>query len=600
MEYLGRKIANFAGMNKLPFLIKNLKALAEVKNPAAFWLARQRPDEKAVAERLLVNHWKLMDIKLPEGGTLFESFPPLAHYKSWVEENDKLAQSATIIVGCNIGYGLNHVLVNTPNTHKVMVIEPDPEMLIACLGQTDYTPFFEIGKLHFLPPDVEVVRKAVQMADKQFLFGRIYLRSDFPSQQIGPEYAKWTRICKEQLEGLTVELTTLRRRQDVMVGNEMQNFRNSFRHGSLRDMQDTAKGLTAVILGAGPSLQVNGPLLAKNPGHLFYAAALQTLPAVQKTGIKPHLAMAIDYSAGMKRVFNMLDMEWARDIPLIYSTKLDPEVVNRYPGPLIPLWTLGGLATYVMKGNEYILDAGGNVSVAMFRFLTHCGVSRVLLCGQDFSWKGGLSHAEGHHASRTNAKSSVTMQNLQGETLHSALSYVTALRDLERDIERSGVEVMNFYGGYAVIKGARHFGENELVSQGLNTSAPGSLKIFLDNLKLARIPRPIPAVEPRYPAWSSSLRNAMKHMDKLFKRPAAKQKEIRDSMHRFHTYLRHDPLLVPYLYNEFMDVAGLAHGARKFDNRDNVEFKKIVRRVQDKVKHFDSLLGPETSASAAA
>jgi len=41
--------------------------------------------------------------------------------------------SASIIVGTNLGYGLNHLLVNTPDTHKVLVIEPNPVLVLACL-----------------------------------------------------------------------------------------------------------------------------------------------------------------------------------------------------------------------------------------------------------------------------------------------------------------------------------------------------------------------------------------------------------------------------------------------------------------------------------
>ncbi len=69
-------------------------------------------------------------------------------YKSW-QAKDKPETSATIIVGCNVGYGVNQVLMNTPDTHKVIVSEPNPEMLLACLGQTDYRPFMKAGKLHF-------------------------------------------------------------------------------------------------------------------------------------------------------------------------------------------------------------------------------------------------------------------------------------------------------------------------------------------------------------------------------------------------------------------------------------------------------------------
>lgn len=582
-------------MNSLPFIKQNLEALAEVKNPAAIWLAQQSPDEQAVMDNITTNErWKLLDWKLPEQGkTLFEAFHPAMHYRGWKLDNKKDGACASIIVGCNLGYGLNHVVVNSHANHLVLVVEPDPAMLLACLGQSDYSPFIRAGKLHFLPPHAETIRRALQKLDMHFLFGSIHLRKDVPSLQLGPQYAQWVRFCQETLENISVELATLRLQQDTMVRNELQNYKPSLENGSVKSLANTAKGLTAVLLGAGPSLEKIGPSLAADRGHALYVSSLQTLPALARIGLKPDLVMAIDYTKGMLRVYNQLDeqaLEWIKDVPLLYSTKVDPEVIRRYPGPTIPFWTMGGLGTYTMPKDEKPLDAGGNVSVALYRLLHQCGVSRFLLCGQDFAWKGAQSHSGGHHAASTKKKRTMEIKNLDGETLTSALPYVVALRDMERDIKKTGLPTFNIYGGYGVIKGARHVDIQQVKSEGLNMSAPGSLHRFKNALERAKAPCNKPPIEPRYPKWASSLRNAQRHMEKLFKKPQTRQKEIHEAVRRFHHYLRHDPMYMPYLYNEIMDVAGLIHGGRTLEAKDLTTFKKIIKRVQIKVRDMDSLV----------
>lgn len=580
-------------MNALPYIQQNLEALAEVKNPAAIWLAQQRPDEQAVMDNITTNRWKQLDWKLPEGKTLFDAFPPAMHYRGWKLDGEKDGASASIIVGCNLGYGLNHVLVNSPANHLVLVVEPDPAMLLACLGQSDYSPFIRAGKLRLLPPHAESVRLAIQKLDMHFLFGSIHLRKDVPSMQLGPQYAQWVRFCQEALENISVELATLRLRQDVMVRNELCNFRPSQEHGSVKSLAGQAQGLTAVLLGAGPSLETFGPQLAADRGHALYASALQNLPALARVGLKPHLLMAIDYSRGMLQMYNNLDeetLEWIKDVPLLYSTKVNPEVLRRYPGPKLPFWTKGGLGTYSMPDSEKPLDAGGNVSVALYRMLHRCGVSRIVLCGQDFAWKQGRSHAGGHHAADLHKKNTMQLKNADGEPLTSALPYVAALRDMERDIAATGLPTCNLYGGYGVIKGARHIDMQQLRSEGLHTSVPGSLERFLDALARAQRPCSRPAIEPRYPKWASSLRNAQRHLEKLFKKSHSRQREIHQAIDRFHHFLRHDPLYLPYLYNEIMDVAGLIHGGRTLGPKDFVAFKKIVKRIQTKVRDMDNLV----------
>ena len=119
------------------FLKANLEVL-EQYNPALMdWLKSNVPDMNGIASRLIRNSRGMIDWPLPSGLGLFESLNPHQLYRNWVVERDA-DHRASIIIGCNLGYGINYLLSNTPDRHKVLVIEPNPEMLVACLSQTDY------------------------------------------------------------------------------------------------------------------------------------------------------------------------------------------------------------------------------------------------------------------------------------------------------------------------------------------------------------------------------------------------------------------------------------------------------------------------------
>ena len=599
----GNKLASNPAMTHFPYLEKNVEALVKKRQPAALWLSQQRVDLDALAERLFRNRWNLLDWRMENGQGMFESLPPAFFYRDWIFDKEKSALGASIVIGCNLGYGLNHILVNTPNSHKIAVVEPNPEILVACLGQSDYTPFLNIGKLFFLPPDIQVIETAIQLSDIQFLFGQINLFLDVPSQQMGPDYSSWGNRCRASLENFSVELATLRNKQDTMVGNEIDNYQRAMADGGLEGFEGAAQGLTAVILGAGPSLADIAPRLAEQPGEALYVTALQTLPALHALGLKPHLCMAIDYSEGMRAVYERLDPEWAKDIPLLYSTKLDPQVLARYPGPTIPFWTEGGLATYVFKERQFVLDAGGNVSVTLMRLLAWLGVTRMVLAGQDFAWSGDQTHVSGHHAAQNQvavpAQNQVTLKTPGGETVHSTLSLVTALRDMEKDIAKLGVAVHNLYGGGADIKGAAILDLDQARANALFSSAPGALPRFLERLAQARRPKPSPRFEPRALRWSSSLRNAEKRLEKLFKKASTPPQDVHNALSDVRAFLGQDPLYLPYLYNEYMDVGGLLFRAKPYEPKDFVEFKKIVKRVLGKVRRMDRVLCPVQTRDAA-
>ena len=591
-------------MNLNMYLTSNLEALAKRNEPIAQWLAGSGVDIEAALGRIFVNSMNLLDWRMDDGRGIIERVPPLpVLYQDWAPK-DEPEKDATVIVGANLGYGINHVLANTPNAHRVCVLEPRPDMLMACLGQTDYAPFINAGKLRFIIPDHDQLEKAIQQLDINLVYGRIHLRTDLPSQQISGAYAHWGDITRGKLENFSVELATLRLKQEVMVGNELKNYAASMNNGSLLPMKGMAQGVTAVILGAGPSLADMGPKLAAQPGHALYGAALQTLPALERIGLKPDFCLAIDFRENMLQLYDGLrDTAWLRDLPLVYSTKLNPEVVRRYPGPKIPLWTMGGLGTYVFQEHELVLDAGGNVGVTLARFLTWCGVSRIVLAGQDFAWGGDRSHAPGHHAHKNvqsfDPANGVKFNNLWGQTIYSNVGYLSAKRDLEKDLRKAEVPVFNLYGGGAEIEGSRVVTFEECHEQGILASEPGAKERFLFGLERANRPRVRPIYQARSQQWNTSLRHATRQLEKLMKKCERRQGEIRQLLANVLHFMRQDPLYLPYLYNEVMDMAALVQTKIKYGPADMSQYRKILKVVLGKVREIDAALGPKSVERAA-
>ncbi len=586
-----------------PFIKKNLELFEKIGHPIFKWLSGQKYDEQALHEKLFENKWKILDWKLENGTGMFETIPPFQFYEKWVPGPEKAHTSATIIVGCNLGYGINHLLMNSPDSHKVIVLEPRPEMLMACLGQTDFEPFIAAKKLHFCLPDENYLFQVIKNLDLQYIYGQIHMRLDIPSQQLGPEYAKWSRVVKQKLENFTVELATLRFRQDIMVGNELKNFKRAMNDGSLLPLEGRGKGVGAVILGAGPSLAEFAPKLKENRGYALYTTALQSMPILQRHGLKPNFCLAIDYDDSMLRSYDHLDPEFAKDVPLVYSTKCNPELVERYPGPTIPLWTLGGMGTFVMQGRELVLDAGGNVSLTLTRFLRWVQVSHIVLVGQDFAWAGDRSHSEGHHASRAvrtfNPKFHQRLKNAHGEEIISTVQYLTSKREMEQDIRKSDMAIFNLYGGGAVIEGTHMVDLGQCHQKGLLASAPGSVDTFMGNLMDCHKHGSKFIVAPMSHEWTVSLRNVEKRLSKLFKKVAQNQNEIHQTIQQVEMFVKSEPLYIPYLFNETIDLAGLTRAKHHYEPKDLGEFKRIAKKILKKIREVDRCVAQGPGEAAA-
>ncbi len=585
-------------MQSTCFLDKNLETLRKYPTPLVEWLTTQNIGSEM---RFVTNRWGSLDWPLPTGKGLFEAIPPHVYYENWIPK-EKVETSATVIVGCNLGYGLNHVLAHTPNTHKVFVIEPRAEILIACLAQTDYSRVFEIHRLFLLPPDLNYVRRMIfRQLGLQHEFGNIFFRVDIPSQQLGAEYAVWVQHCSDALSDFKVEMNTLRTSQDTMVKNELNNFARAMKDGSTSRLENQAKGLSAVILGAGPSLTDFAPQLAENqrenPGQALYASALQSLPVLQQYDLKPLFCLAIDFTENLKKVYNRLDKKWAKKVPLVYSCKVAPEVIDAYPGPTLPIWTSGGIGTHLWKGRECVLDSGRNAGIALTRLLNWCGVSRILLVGFDFAWSGETTHAVGHLASENkfqyDPRHHIQIRNRKGQIIYSAPAFISALRRLETVLKEIKAKTFNLYGGNAVINGAQEVTWDDVLSCGILRSPAGTLTSFTNKLWNKPSPTPWPLFEARSSWWTDSLRSAQKRLEKLFKRANHDKNEIHTALNHLLFFLNQDPLYQPYLLNEVRSLNGLVFVKNSYTLNDLADCKKIIKRALSKVREMDQKLAAQ-------
>jgi len=204
-----------------PFLKTNLEVLAGQKAPIYQWIRQQEP-ETAIPKNIRTNRWGALDWEFKQGLGLFATLPPQKAYESWNATGCR-PNDASLVVGGNLGYGLHFLLEKTADSHRILLLEPRIEMLRATLGLTDFSAALKQGRLILVPPQQTHLRRTVYQLTLACLFGKVLLRPDLPSLQLGPEYDLWTRYSREALEDMRVELYTLRNRQDRIMQNELVN-----------------------------------------------------------------------------------------------------------------------------------------------------------------------------------------------------------------------------------------------------------------------------------------------------------------------------------------------------------------------------------------
>jgi len=179
---------------------------------------------------------------------------------------------------------------------------------------------------------------------------------------------------------------------------------------------------------------------------------------------------------------------------------------------------------------------------------------------------------------------------MDGEEILTTVQYITAKRELENDLKEASFPIYNLYGGGVPIAGTKVTDIETAYREGVLASAPGSVDRFMTDLMNCRGNTPPISLEPRSPMWTTSMRNAEKHLGKLFKDLKGNQQDIHETLGRIELFIKQDPLYMPYLFNETIDLAGLTRAKHKYESSDLPEFKRITKKIMRKVREIDRLV----------
>lgn len=304
--------------------------------------------------------------------------------------------------------------------------------------------------------------------------------------------------------------------------------------------------------------------------------------------------MAIDPTKILMQVYSKVTEKFLKQIFFIYSPKINPKVVEKYPGNRYSIWTKGGIGSDIKNTCDVILDAGGNVSISLIRLLYLIGIRKFVLVGQDFAWKGTRTHSNGHHGSNNHIQFDpnkyIELKNIYGETIYSSKAYLAAARELESDIRKYNLEVYNLYGGGINISGTKNIKIEDLglIADNKNKS---ELEELLSDLKSQKTQRTyIPRISFESKQWISSLNSFQKRLDKLYKKPNINTNKIRSAYNELHIFLTQHPLYKYCIYNEVLELSRYVFIQEKYDLSDLAYTKKIINDIKKQLPKIDKIL----------
>ena len=367
----------------MDFFEKNLRSITKTAPNLLEILASLPPPPPVIKS-------KSGDITVQAGGTGRTGSVLLASSVNPVEEGRKFAQAQSgasgglLVYGFGLGYHIEALLELYPDS-TVTVVEANMEILSAALHHRDLSALFLNDSFRLVTGRDE--RELAVSFSKAVGTGGSDLKI-----AIHPPSYRCLPVGFDTIKNSFETLLSERRFKVSFGGQEEKNIRANLnavsRSAGVSSIYGKLRGRPAVLVGAGPSLDRNLPLLDWLQGKAFIFAADTALNALTSAGIACHATLSVDPQPSSARHYPEENLE----TPLIYFPTTHPSVVELHRrNRLLAIkksHSIFGRAEELLK-EKGMTNAGGSVSCMGLDLLVKSGANPIGMVGQDFAFTRG-------------------------------------------------------------------------------------------------------------------------------------------------------------------------------------------------------------------
>ncbi len=305
-----------------------------------------------------------------------------------------------IIYGVTLGAIPRAVRRREPGC-RILVLEPDLDILLLALKQIDYTKFnnvFLYHEIEICAKDFGALAALTRQGYTELWNETLFKRNPFFFEE-----------CRRRFKSIFDRRVSGRLTAGVMGEKWFFNVFSNLRFAGLPCPQEFHLSVngSAIMIGAGPSLNGQIETLKKLQGKIPLFAVDSAVFVLNKYGLTPDYIYILD-----SQYFNFHHLKFCRNLHtvLIVDVSAVNEVMryaDRFKSVLFvkTVRVRDGIEEAVVPLTDYLarqfsiklpgVQCGGSVSTSLFDFIRQLGAKRIYLAGMEFLMVDLLSHAKG-------------------------------------------------------------------------------------------------------------------------------------------------------------------------------------------------------------
>lgn len=372
---------------------------------------------------------------------LHSKYNPTKEAESWVNSISDRAKNAKniLVIGLACGYHIQALITRFPNK-KFYLYEPEHQLFLAAIKARNMNVVLDHPNIVTLAigQDQSIRHSLLRVISENVSDSFECLILPVYNKINGKLVEEFGKDAETVLSGYRTNLATVTSFQLNWPENILYNVSKNLVSPSIQSLKSTCDGMTAIIVGSGPSLEKDIEYLRKLDNHCLIIAAGSSIQALLYHKIKPHLIVSIDGGEPNLQVFRDLDLS---EIPFLYAPQIKFEILEGYEDNLI----------HVMLSNDlisrYLFDAvpqmaqfsstttvtGTAIQAAVFM-----GCKRIVFMGQDLSYpddkyySSGVDHISENIMSETLANASEWVENVDGGKNRTTDKMIVTLNNVEQ------------------------------------------------------------------------------------------------------------------------------------------------------------------------
>ena len=387
--------------------------------------------------------------------------------------NDKI-----ILFGIGLGYLLDEVYQKFPS--KIYIYEPDLMLLHFILSNADISEILASGRVFITNDMDELLNKLSSTFLTKDKVEILYIQNYaiIHNKELLLLTQKVYDVCKSKI----VDINTIAKFSKTWLVNTINNISavNNNSMYLLSELENKFTGQTALIAGAGPSLNENIAHIQANRDKFVIFAVNKVVKYLIQNGITPDFIVGLD-ARNMDKTLGGMEGHLSRSNCLM-DIRTDSSILNKGFNKIFINFSetdffIKKLAKYNALMKFY--EAGGSASTFALTAATKMGFSQIVLAGVDLAFKDNQIYASGENMNRVSQneiivdsvkKNLVQVKSVSGGIVYTRDDYEAFIHHFESLIkELNHPNIYNISGFGAYIEGVKAVKFEEL-----NLSIPAS------------------------------------------------------------------------------------------------------------------------------